>query len=152
MSDQEALRQEIARVIDYDLFYVIGDIGLPPHGFDGPHVQRIANHLADAVLPVLQRRETELIEKWAHSLDHWGGAIKAVDWWMGEHAALVEKIEALAQDDDDTLFDVIEPALDVAHGRCDYGCCFSAFGYSEAAARAVKARLRPILPTQGDTE
>jgi hypothetical protein len=125
MSDQEALREELRNAI---------------HGARR-WSSATPDEILDAVLPVLQRRETELIEKWAHSLDHWGGAIKAVDWWMGEHAALIEKIEALA----DELDKEADERLVRRQGdRITHG--FAA-GFHKSAQR-----LRAILPTQGDTE
>jgi hypothetical protein len=64
-------------------------------------------------------------------------------------SSLRDAVAQLADQNDDRIADVIEDALDAAHGASHYDCCFNAHHLTYPSANAVKTRLRSLLPQEG---
>lgn len=130
-ADQEALQREIAQAIS--------DPGSFVQRLPGESVARWSTR---AVLPIVTQREAALRE------DNWPCVVQCLA--LTDLDVLREKINALADDDNDEIEDLIEQALDKAHGHCGYECCFSGIVFSHRSAKAVQARLRGLV--SGDNQ
>lgn len=138
---QEALREQIAQAA-HRTYCIYGSCTA---------TNQRDHAIADAVLPVVQAHAQALEDERLMDLhsscdERWRDERDAA---RSDLAALRDAVSRLADSDDDQIVDAIENALDEAHGRSHYECCFNSGTFAYPSADAVKAVLRSLL---GDKE
>ena len=127
----------------------------------------LARVVADAVLPIVEeetktlRRDLDIAESVARvaQVNYREQYDRVLEWALRDQrragtaedalSALRDKVKALADENDDTLCDVIETALDDAHGASHYECCYTGHVLAHKATVAAQAVVRALVEPQG---